>query len=122
MRFNRPFVALAQARRLSSTANNKSIVAVSKYPTRFRALSTLPMSSPEHVVRELVRATDLGHVGTMVYGRSGDRFLDDPAYNEFFAAAAELGQPVFIHQAIRTHHLVCAALLRGNVRPAPQLY
>ncbi|MFG2779007.1 hypothetical protein ACGFY7_14315 [Streptomyces prunicolor] len=36
------------------------------------------MSSPEHVVDELVRAKGLGHVGTMVYGRSGDRFLDDP--------------------------------------------
>jgi predicted TIM-barrel fold metal-dependent hydrolase len=47
-----------------------------------------------------VRAKDLGHVGTMVYGRSGDRFLDDPAYDEFFAAAAELGQPVFIHPQI----------------------
>lgn len=29
--------------------------------------------------------------------RSGDLFLDDPAYDDFFSAAAELGQPVFIH-------------------------
>ena len=58
------------------------------------------MSSPEHVVDELARARGLGHVGTMVYGRSGDRFLDDPVYDEFFAAAAELGQPVFIHPQI----------------------
>ncbi|GHG03388.1 MULTISPECIES: hypothetical protein [Amycolatopsis] len=36
----------------------------------------------------------------MVYGRSGDRFLDDPGYEDFFAAAAELGQPVFIHPQI----------------------
>jgi predicted TIM-barrel fold metal-dependent hydrolase len=32
----------------------------------------------------------------MVYGRSGERFLDDPVYDEFFAAA-ELRQSVFIH-------------------------
>jgi hypothetical protein len=89
-----------QARRLSSAANDTSIAAVSKYPTRFRELSTLPMSSPKHVVDELVRAKGLGHVGTMVYGRSGDRFLDDPDYDEFFTAAAELGQPVFIHPQI----------------------
>lgn len=89
-----------QARRLSRAANDTAIAAVSKYPTRFRALSTLPMSSPEHVAGELVRAKGLGHVGTMVYGRSGDRFLDDPAYDEFFAAAAELGQPVFVHPQI----------------------
>ena len=89
-----------QARHLSRAANDTAIAAVGKNPTRFRALSTLPMSSPEHVVDELVRAKGLGHVGTMVYGRSGDRFLDDPAYDEFFAAAAELGQPVFIHPQI----------------------
>jgi predicted TIM-barrel fold metal-dependent hydrolase len=87
----------AQARYLSRVANDTAIAAVDKNPTRFRALSTLPMSSPEHIVDELVRAKGLGHVGTMVYGRSGDRFLDDPAYDEFFAAAAELGQPVFLH-------------------------
>ena len=89
-----------QARRLSSAANDTAIAAVNTYPTRLRALSTLPMSSPKHVVDELVRAKGLGHVGTMVYGRSGDRLLDDPAYDEFFAAAAELGQPVFIHPQI----------------------
>ena len=88
------------ARRLSSAANDTAISAVSRYPTRLRALSTLPMSSPEHVVEDLVRAKGLGHVGTMVYGRSGDRFLDDPAYDEFFADAAELGRPVFIHPQI----------------------
>jgi uncharacterized protein len=90
----------AQARSLSRAANDTAIAAVSKNPTRFRALSTLPMSCPEHVADELARAKGLGHVGTMVYGRSGDRFLDDPAYDEFFAAAAELGQPVFIHPQI----------------------
>ena len=89
-----------QARRLSGAANDTAIAAVRRHPTRLRALSTLPMSSPEHVVDELARAHSLGHVGTMVYGRSGDRFLDDPVYDEFFAAAAQLGQPVFIHPQI----------------------
>ena len=89
-----------QARLLSSAANDTAIEAVSRHPTRLRALSTLPMSAPNHVVDELVRATELGHVGAMVYGRSGDRFLDDPAYDELFAAAAELGQPIFIHPQI----------------------
>ncbi|MFK0171556.1 amidohydrolase family protein [Streptomyces sp. NPDC090306] len=91
-----------QARRLSSAANDTAVAACEKHPTRFRALSTLPMSSPEHVVDELVRAKEMGHVGTMVYGRSGDRFLDDPVYDEFFAAAAELRQPVFLHPQIPT--------------------
>ncbi|MEV7600993.1 amidohydrolase family protein [Kitasatospora sp. NPDC089797] len=89
-----------QAVRLSRAANDLAAAAVAGHPRRFRALSTLPLSSPEHVADELARAAAAGHVGTMVYGRSGDRFLDDPAYEDFFAAAAELGQPVFIHPQI----------------------
>jgi predicted TIM-barrel fold metal-dependent hydrolase len=87
----------ADAVRLSRVANDVAAAAVQSFPARFRALSTLPMSSPRDVPAELERAAGLGHVGTMVYGRSGEFFLDDPAYDDFFAAAAALGQPVFIH-------------------------
>ncbi|MFB7645776.1 amidohydrolase family protein [Streptomyces sp. NPDC056084] len=82
---------------LSRAANDMATAAVARHPDRFRALSTLPMSSPKDVVGELERAAGMGHVGTMVYGRSGDRFLDDPTNDDFFSAASELGQPVFIH-------------------------
>jgi predicted TIM-barrel fold metal-dependent hydrolase len=82
---------------LSRTANDVAAEAVGRFPSRLRSLSTLPMSSPRDVPGELERAAGLGHVGTMVYGRSGERFLDDPVYDEFFAAAADLRQPVFIH-------------------------
>ncbi|QTZ94844.1 amidohydrolase family protein [Streptomyces auratus] len=86
-----------EALALSRAANDMAAAAVARHPTRFRSLSTLPMSSPKDVGGELERAAAMGHVGTMVYGRSGDLFLDDPAYDDFFSAAAELGQPVFIH-------------------------
>ncbi|MFF4284290.1 amidohydrolase family protein [Streptomyces sp. NPDC001739] len=82
---------------LSRAANDMAAAAVARHPTRFRSLSTLPMSSPKDVPGELERAAGMGHVGSMVYGRSGDLFLDDLAYDDFFAAASGLGQPVFIH-------------------------
>ncbi|MFG3118906.1 amidohydrolase family protein [Streptomyces sp. NPDC048197] len=82
---------------LSRAANDMAAAAVARNPTRFRSLSTLPMSSPKDVAAELERAAGMGHVGSMVYGRSGDLFLDDPAYDDFFAAASGLGQPVFLH-------------------------
>jgi predicted TIM-barrel fold metal-dependent hydrolase len=82
---------------LSRAANDVAAAAVSRHPSRFRSLSTLPMSSPRDVAGELARAAGIGHVGTMVYGRSGDLLLDDPVYDDFFAAASELRQPVFIH-------------------------
>ncbi|MCC2274035.1 amidohydrolase family protein [Streptomyces sp. ET3-23] len=87
----------AEAPALSRAANDAAAAAVARNPARFRSLSTLPMSSPKDVPAELERAADMGHVGTMVYGRSGDLFLDDPVYDDFFGAASELGQPVFIH-------------------------
>jgi uncharacterized protein len=90
-------LAAADALHLSRTANDLAAAAVSSNPARFRSLSTLPMSSPPDVASELERAAGLGHVGTMVYGRSGELLLDDPVYDDFFAAASELGQPVFIH-------------------------
>jgi predicted TIM-barrel fold metal-dependent hydrolase len=82
---------------LSRAANDVAAAAVSNNPSRFRSLSTLPMSSPRDVAGELERAAGIGHVGTMVYGRSGDLLLDDPVYDDFFAAASELEQSVFIH-------------------------
>ncbi|QWF80305.1 amidohydrolase family protein [Amycolatopsis sp. CA-230715] len=94
-----------EAVRLSRAANDLAASAVAAHPSRFRSLSTLPLSSPKDVAGELDRAAGLGHVGTMVYGRTGDRFLDDPAYDDFFAAAAELGQPVFIHPQLPSRAL-----------------
>jgi uncharacterized protein len=82
---------------LSRAANDLGARAVGDHPTRLRSLSTLPMSAPHEVAGELERAAGLGHVGTMVYGRAGDLPLDDPVFDDFFAAAAELGQPVFLH-------------------------
>ncbi|CAN5335425.1 amidohydrolase family protein [soil metagenome] len=90
---------------LSRKANDLAAEAVVDQPTRFRALSTLPMSSPKDVASELERAAALGHVGTMIYGRAGELALDDPRYDEFFAAAAELRQPVFIHPQIPSRAL-----------------
>jgi predicted TIM-barrel fold metal-dependent hydrolase len=90
-------LAPKDAVRLSRAANDAAAAAVSTNPSRLRSLSTLPMSAPREVAAELERAAGMGHVGTMVYGRSGDVFLDDPVYDDFFSAAAHLGQPVFIH-------------------------
>jgi uncharacterized protein len=91
----------AEAVALSRDANDRASAAVNRHPTRFRAMTTLPMSDPVAAVAELERtASDPAHVGIMVYGRSGDRTLDDPVNDEVFATAARLHRPVFIHPQI----------------------
>ncbi|MDT8911416.1 amidohydrolase family protein [Amycolatopsis sp. PS_44_ISF1] len=86
---------------LSREANDLAAEAVGRHPDRLRAMTTLPMPDPDAAVAELERTEGLpGHVGLMSYGRSGDRPLDDPAYDELLATAARLGRPVFVHPQI----------------------
>jgi predicted TIM-barrel fold metal-dependent hydrolase len=91
----------AEAVALSRDANDRAADAVSRHPDRLRAMSSLPTSDPDAAVAELRRTARLpGHVGVMAYGRSGDRPLDDPAYDELLGVAAELGRPLFLHPQI----------------------
>jgi predicted TIM-barrel fold metal-dependent hydrolase len=95
---------------LARDANDEATAAVCVHPTRFRAFATLPTSDPQAAAAELERcATRLGHVGAMVHGRTGTRPLDDPAYDDLFATAARLHQPIFIHPQIPSNQLRDAA-------------
>jgi uncharacterized protein len=86
---------------LSRDANDRASEAVDRYPARLRAMTTLPMSDPDAAVAELQRTANArAHVGVMSYGRSGERPLDDPVYDDLLATAASLRRPVFIHPQI----------------------
>jgi predicted TIM-barrel fold metal-dependent hydrolase len=86
---------------LSRDANDRAAAAVAAHPDRFAALATLPTPDPQAAAAELERCvTRLGHVGAMVYGRSGDRPLDDPAYDDLLATAARLHVPLFVHPQV----------------------
>ncbi len=86
---------------LSRDANDRATEAVSRHPSRLAAMATLPMSDPDAALTELLRTANLpGHVGVMSFGRSGERALDDPVYDDLLGAAAALGRPVFIHPQI----------------------
>jgi len=100
----------ADAVTLAREANDEAAAAVRAYPARLRAFATLPTSDPQAATAELERcATRLGHVGAMVFGRTGTRPLDDPAYDDLLATAARLHQPVFIHPQIPSNQLRDAA-------------
>jgi uncharacterized protein len=94
---------------ISRETNDYAAAAVGRNPTRLRAMATLPMADPTAVAGELERAASLGLVGAMVYGRTGELTLDDPAYDELFAAAAALRQPIFIHPQIPSRRIRDAA-------------
>jgi predicted TIM-barrel fold metal-dependent hydrolase len=93
-------LAPADAVPLSREMNDLAAEAVRRHPSRLRTMSTLPMADPKAVAGELERAAGQGFVGAMVYGRTGHTPLDDPCYDDLFATAATLGQPIFIHPQI----------------------
>ena len=100
----------ADAVPLARAANDEAAAAVRAHPDRLRALATLPTSDPQAAAAELERcAKQLGHVGAMVFGRTGARPLDDPAYDDLLATAARLRQPIFIHPQIPSNELRDAA-------------
>jgi uncharacterized protein len=100
----------SEAIALAREANDEATSAVRAHPARFRAFATLPTSDPQAAAAELERcATQLGHVGAMVHGRTRGRQLDDPAYDDLFATAARLHQPIFIHPQIPSNQLRDAA-------------
>lgn len=92
----------ADAVALSREANDTAAEAVRRHPDRLRAFATLPLADPAAAAVELERAASLGFVGTMLYGRVGETPLDDPRFDDVFAAAAALRLPVFIHPQVPT--------------------
>ena len=74
---------------------------VAANPARFQALAVLASGEPDAAAVELRRAVaDLGCKGAILYGRVGDKNLDDPIFEPTFACAAELGVPLLIHPQI----------------------
>jgi len=67
---------------------------------RFMGWAMLPMQDPEAAARELVRCvTSHGFVGGHIASNVGGVYLHDPSFTPIFAAATDLGVPLFVHPA-----------------------
>ncbi len=96
----------AKAEALATQANDYVAGEVAKAPGRFAAFVALSMHDPAQAAAELRRcfAEKQGFIGVLLNdfqssGADGNTmlFYDDPAYDVFWAAAAALGAPVYIH-------------------------
>ncbi len=91
----------AQAVPLARQANDRLAAAVKAHPDRFAGFATLPTPDPAGAVSELERCVqELGFVGAMLNGRTGDTYLDHLNYRPLLAKAAELGVPLYLHPQI----------------------
>lgn len=85
-------------------ANDKLAEECAKRPDRFRAFAALPMQDPDEASRELERCMkELGFCGALVNGFTQDErgdvpvYFDLPQFNGFWATAAELDAPFYLH-------------------------
>ncbi|HHH1032353.1 TPA: amidohydrolase family protein [Yersinia enterocolitica] len=86
---------------LAIRANNLMAQAVINNPTRFQFLAALPFTKSDVGANELYRAAvKQGAKGGILFGRVGDRHLDDCLFEEIFACAAHLHVPLLIHLQI----------------------
>ncbi|WEF26106.1 amidohydrolase family protein [Klebsiella aerogenes] len=92
---------------MAQRINDSIAEVVARYPDRFQALATLPVSMPDEAAIELERCIKtLGLKGTMLCS-GGAEHLDSPAYFPVLSCAETLNVPVLIHpgtpdEAVRT--------------------
>jgi gamma-resorcylate decarboxylase len=84
--------------------NDRLAEVVARHPERYRGFAAVPLQDPEAAADELARCVDRhGFLGAMVNGftgaEDGDRatYYDHPRFDPFWARAADLGVPVYLH-------------------------
>jgi aminocarboxymuconate-semialdehyde decarboxylase len=77
---------------------NESLAALVAQSDRLQGVAAVPLQNPDAAATELRRAVvDLGLRGVEIGTTMESVPLDDPRFEPFFAAAAELGVPVILH-------------------------
>lgn len=88
----------AEATTLQTTTNDLIAETVRSDPERYQGFATIATPDPDAAARELERAvTKLGLNGAMLFGRTRDRNLDDPANEPIFEVASRLRAPLYLH-------------------------
>ena len=97
-------VGVGNATEVARSANDYAAKLISRHPDRFSAFAAVPLQSPEAAVVELQRAvTVLGLRGVLVNGYTNlagaeeVRYLDHPAFREFWYEVARLNVPLYLH-------------------------
>jgi 2,3-dihydroxybenzoate decarboxylase len=103
------------ALRIARETNDHLAEVVRARPDRFAAFAATPLQHPAEGADELQRAVEqLGLVGTMLFGQTGGRYLDDRSFDPFWERAEDLGVPVYLHAAD-------AAVLPASLSGRPEL-
>lgn len=90
----------ATATRRARESNDFLAREIHKRPERYSGFAHLAMQDPHAAANELERCIrELGFLGAMINGHTNGHYLDEPAFDPFWARACELGVPIYLHQA-----------------------
>jgi 2,3-dihydroxybenzoate decarboxylase len=88
----------ATARDDARFANDYLAKVLAGHPDRFRGFAALPMQDPRAAAAELGRCVrELGFCGALVNDHLQGHYLDEPRYDEVWAALEELSVPLYLH-------------------------
>jgi 2,3-dihydroxybenzoate decarboxylase len=96
-----PVVAVDAARRANDFLCEK---VMARHPDRYLGFAAVPLQDPEAAANELERCVkQLGFKGAMINGYTNTRdentgeYTDEPKFEVFWAKAAELNVPIYLH-------------------------
>ena len=82
---------------LTRSYNNWIADVSSQAPDRLKWVTVIDPQDPKAAAGEVYRTAEMGSVGVMILGMTGDIRVDDPELEGVWAAAAETGLPVGVH-------------------------
>ena len=85
--------------RLCEAANDGMAKLCGVHPDRLRWLANLPMQDPPRAVAVYRAALAQGCVGAAIGTSIAGQRLDEPVFEEFWAAGEQAGRPVLVHPA-----------------------
>lgn len=96
------FLAGQECVDLSQRCNDYLAEIVQRYPSRFAALASVPLTAgAEAAIREFDRCMDeLGMVGVLLGSNIDGRPIDDPAFQPFYEALNRRGAAVLLHPMV----------------------
>ncbi len=103
------------AGRIVRASDEALAVWVEQHPDRFVALSSVSLPYPELAAEQLEYAvTELGARGASVGGQVNGEYPSSERFDPFWAKAAELDVPVFMHPGLGAPNIVLEGALDGR--------
>jgi aminocarboxymuconate-semialdehyde decarboxylase len=86
------------SREMARLANDELAALVGDHPDRFAGwVAAVPMNDPDAAAEEAERAVGMGALGAQIYTNVNGHPLDEPRFEPFWSAMADLDRMIWVH-------------------------